>query len=350
MFDFHSLGGVPGNKITPIVVSILASERMFIPKMSSRAISSACGTADFVETFCDVEFSSDDLKNAVSGTNGSFVCGNDNYAPVGRHIIDAERPMGIDPRPMMMASIMSKKIAIGVTHLLIDIPAGKGAKIPDVGTARECARSFIGLGKELGIHIVCLVTRADQPIGKAIGPVLEAKECIEALENGDGPSSLIEKACGTAGILMEMNGTRDGSTRAAEILRSGKAHEKFLQIVKSQNGDPDLRSSDLVPGRFTKEIHAKRSGLIQYIDNAGMVAIAKGAGAPNDRGAGIVIEHNVGDRVDKGDVLFRIYAENDTKLSRAIDSARSRMPMHVSDEELPNIMKDMILEHICDVQ
>jgi len=287
VFDFHSLGGVPGNKITPIVVSIVASQGLVIPKLSSRAISSACGTSDYVDTFCDVELDTESLVSAVKKAGGVFACGNEDYAPVGKTIIDAERPMGIDPRPMMLASIMSKKIATGTTHLLIDIPMGRGAKMSDMTTAEEYARDLIGLGKHLGIHVECAVTYADQPLGRTIGPILEARECIEALENADIESPVLSKACGMAGIILEMSGIEDGLSKAEDIMRSGKAHEKFLQIVEAQHGDPNLKSDDLIPGKFSKDVHAKRDGYVQYIDNASMVAIAKGAGSPDDLGAGI---------------------------------------------------------------
>ncbi len=343
--DFHSLGGVPGNKITPIVVSIVASEGLTIPKMSSRAISSACGTSDYVDTFCDVEMDTKELLRAVNKTNGVFACGNENYAPVGSKIIKAERPMGIDPWPVMMASIMSKKVSIGITHLLVDIPMGSGSKIHDIETARRFARTIIDLGTILGIHIECAVSRADQPIGKAIGPILEARECISALEEGQGDPDVMEKACGMAGILLEMSGEKDGQSKAYDILKSGRAHRKFLEIVEAQNGDPGLKSSDLVPGGFVKDVHAKRSGIVQFIDNAGMVAIAKGAGCPSDLGAGIELLCKRGERVEKGDTLFRIYAENQSKLERAIESARSRRPMEVQDRPI-NPSEDMMIERI----
>ena len=342
LFDFHSLGGVPGNKITPIVVSIVASQGLRIPKLSSRAISSACGTSDFVETFCDVELDTSSLKEAVDSVGGVFACGNEDYAPVGRKIIAAERPMGIDPRPTMLASIMSKKVALGTNRLLIDIPMGQGSKIPDMDTASDFARDLIGLGKELGMEVCCAVTCADQPIGRSIGPVLEAIECIRTLEDGDGDPSVVDKACSIAGILLEMGGIEDGQRRAREILLSGLAHDRFLKIVKAQNGRPDLRSSDLSPGRFSKDVHAKRSGFVEYIDNQCMVAIAKGAGAPDDPGAGIVLKHHKGDSVEEGEVLFTIYAENQTKLDRAVDAARSRRPMHVS-EKAPQMLSDSMI-------
>ena len=189
-----------------------------------------------------------------------FACGNEDYAPVGRKIISAERPMGIDPRPMMLASIMSKKVALGTGHLLIDIPMGEGSKIPDMHVAEEFARDLSSLGEELGINVRCAVTCADQPIGRTIGPILEAKECIRTLEDGDGDPTVVDKACGMAGILLEMGGRKDGEALARKILASGKAHRKFLEIVEAQNGNPGLRSSDLVPGSYSKDVHAKRSG------------------------------------------------------------------------------------------
>ena len=345
VFDFHSLGGVPGNKITPIVVSIVASCGMVIPKLSSRAVSSACGTSDYVDTFCDVEMDSESLKRAIATVGGVFACGNEDYAPVGHKIIRAERPMGIDPRPMMMASIMSKKVSLGTTHLLVDLPMGNGSKIPDIQTAEEFSDALIDLGSILGMHVECAVTNADQPIGCAIGPILEARECIRILETGQGDSTVIDKACDMAGILLEMSGYADGSEKAREILRSGQAHRKFLEIVKVQNGDPDIRSDDLVPGTFVNEVHAKRTGKVQFVDNANIVAIAKGAGAPFDLGAGVELLHKKGDSVQEGEVLFRIHAENQAKLDRAIESAKSRRPMLVKDSPV-DVFPEMILKRI----
>ncbi len=346
IFDFHSLGGVPGNKITPIVVSIIASEGLIIPKMSSRAVSSACGTSDFVDTFCDVEMDSGRLRDAVSKVGGVFACGNEDYAPIGSKLIKAERPMGIDPWPTMMASIMSKKIALGTTHLLMDIPMGPGSKIPDMDAAKAFSDGMIDLGTILGIHVECAVTRAEQPIGRAIGPILEAKECIMALENRDPDPYVVDKACGLAGIILEMSGEKDGKARASEIFRSGKARGKFLEIVEAQGGDRNLSSDDLSPGSFWKDVHAKRTGVVQGLDGSNLVAIAKGAGAPADVGAGIYLFHKKGDRVKEGDTLFRIYAESRGKLDRAVESARSRRPMKVLEEPADPMPEDMVIRRI----
>jgi len=331
VFDFHSLGGVPGNKITPIVVSIVAAEGLTIPKLSSRAVSSACGTSDFVDTFCNVEMDTESLIDAIRRCKGVFACGNEDYAPVGNRIIQAERPMGIDPRPTMMASIMSKKVAIGTTHLLMDFPMGKDAKVPDLKAAESLANSMIGLGSLLGIHVECAITRADQAIGRAIGPILEARECIGILEAGKGDRDVVDKACGMAGIILEMAGAEDGRSKAMEVLESGKAHKRFLDIVEAQGGRRDLKSADLVPGEFSKDVHAKRNGTVQYIDSSSIVAVAKAAGAPSDDGAGVYFHHKAGDEVSEGDTLFTIYAESQAKLDRAVESARSRRPMLVSE-------------------
>lgn len=346
VFDFHSLGGVSGNMITPIVVSIVASEGLTIPKMSSRAVSSACGTADFVDTFCDVEIDAEKLAGTVRKVGGVFACGNDDYAPVGSMIIDAERPLGIDPRPTMMASIMSKKLAVGTTHLLVDIPVGRGTKVPDLKAAEGFANDLIDLGTVLGIHVECAASYADQPLGTAVGPILEARECIEVLENGDGDPHVVDKACAMAGILLEMAGETDGKARALEVLRSGQAHRKFLEIVEAQGGSPALKASDLTPGRFVRDVRACRDGIVQFVDNSSVKAIAKAAGSPGDDGAGMVLMHDKGDEVSKGDVLFRIYAENQAKLDRAVESARSRRPMKVSPEPAGKVPSEMVLERI----
>ena len=143
-----------------------------------------------------------------------------------------------------------------------------------------------------------------------------------------------------------MSGIKDGKTRALEIFRSGKAHEKFLEIVEAQGGSRTLASDDLAPGAFSKDVHAKRTGYVQEIDNASLVAISKGAGAPTDLGAGVYLLHKKGDKVKEGDVLFRIYAESQGKLDRALASARSRRPMKVLDSYISPVPDDMIVSRI----
>ena len=330
VFDFHSLGGVPGNKITPIVISIVAAQGLMIPKTSSRAISSACGTSDFVETFCDVELEASKVMAISEEVGGVFTWGGSmNLAPVDDMVIKIEHPLGINPRAQMLASIMSKKVAMGSTHLLVDIPMGSGTKVPTLEEAKAYARDLMGLGERIGMHVECAITYADQPIGVAVGPNLEARECISILEGADHPASVIEKACECAGIIFEMAGIPHGAEKAREILDSGAAHKKFLEIVAAQNGRPDLKSTDLEPGKYSYDVLANNPGYVHSIDNKEIVAIAKTAGSPSDKGAGLMIFKKKGQRVEHGDVLMTIYAESEAKLKRAKELAISNSPFDI---------------------
>ncbi len=330
VFDFHSIGGVPGNKVTPIVVSIVAAAGLMLPKTSSRAISSACGTSDFVETFCEVELSAEQVKEISERVGGVLAWGGSmNLAPVDDMVIKIENPLGINPRAQMLASIMSKKVAIGANNLLVDIPMGPGTKVPTLEKARDYVRDFTELGRILGMHIECAITYGDQPVGSAIGPKLEARECIRILEGEKHPSSVIEKACELAGIILEMGGIPNGAVRARELLDSGEAHKKFLEIVAAQGGNPKLKADDLVPGEYVNEIVSVKSGYVHSIDNKALVSIARASGAPNDKGSGILLMKKKGQRVEKGDVLFTIYSDNEAKGQRAKELALRMIPVKI---------------------
>ncbi len=330
VFDFHSFGGVPGNKITPIVVSIVAAAGVMIPKMSSRAISSACGTSDFVEVFCDVEMDAESIRRISEETGGLFAWGGGmNIAPVDDLVIKVEHPLGINPRAQMLASIMSKKVAISCNYLLIDIPTGAGTKVPTIEVARGYARDLMDLGDRLGMHIECAITYADQPVGNAVGPALEARECISVIEGSAHPSSVIEKACDCAGIILDMAGIPGGSVKAREILDSGAAYKKFKEIVAAQGGNPDIKSSDIKPGQFTEDILATKSGYVHAIHNKDIASIAKAAGAPNDKGAGLIIHKKKGQRIEAGEPIVTLYADNEAKLRRARETAIKYPPVDI---------------------
>lgn len=342
VFDFHSLGGVPGNKITPIVISIVAAAGLMIPKTSSRAISSACGTSDFVETFCDVELEASKVMAISEEVGGVFTWGGSmNLAPVDDMVIKIEHPLGINPRAQMLASIMSKKVAMGSSHLLVDIPMGAGTKVPTLEMAKAYARDLMDLGERIGMHVECAITYADQPIGVAIGPNLEASECISILEGAKHPSSVIEKACECAGIILEMAGINNGFEKAKQILESGEAHKKFMEIVVAQNGRSDLKSTDLQPGKYSYDLLASHAGYVHSIRNKEVVNIAKTAGAPSDKGAGLKIFKKKGQRVEEGEVLMTIYAESEAKLVRAQKAAISNSPFEI---------EGMLLKRVTDVK
>ena len=252
-----------------------------------------------------------------------------NIAPVDDMVIKIEHPLGINPRAQMLASIMSKKLAISANYLLVDIPMGSGTKVPTIEEARAYSRDLMDLGERLDMHIECAITYADQPVGSAVGPILEARECISILEGSKHPASVIEKACDCAGIILDMAGIPGGAAKAREILESGAAHKKFMEIVVAQGGNPELKSSDLVPGAFKEDVVASKSGYVHSIRNKDIVTIAKAAGAPNDKGAGMLIYKKKGQRVEAGEALFTIYADNEAKLRRARETARKYPPVEI---------------------
>ena len=175
ILDKHSVGGIPGDKTSMLVVPIVAAAGFTIPKTSSRAITSPAGTADRVETLCPVNLSINEIKEVVAKTNGCLVWGGSlELAPADDLFIQVEYPLGIDP--MLLPSILSKKKAIGATHVAIDIPTGMGAKIKTRTEAYTLASDFVDLGKRLGLNIQCALTFGDQPLGCGIGPALEARK------------------------------------------------------------------------------------------------------------------------------------------------------------------------------
>lgn len=344
VFDFHSVGGCPGNKITPIIVPIVAAAGLLIPKTFSRAISSAAGTADIMESICNVTLTAEKIKQITLEVGGVLAWGGAvRLAPVDDMLINVEYGLAIDPHSQVLASIMSKKKAVGAKHLLLDIPTGGGTKAPTEEIARRTARDFIELGEQIGINVECAITYGGQPIGRAIGPALEAAEAIAILEGAPGPRSVAEKALSLAGIILEMGGiTRNGYEEALAILKSGRALEKFRQIVEAQGGKENIGAADVPIGKYSKEITADKSGYVNQIDNRAVVRIAREAGAPYDKGAGLVIAKKAGQPVEKGELIYTIYAEHERKLKSAEGIARRLRPVRVESmvlDRVPTIKK-----------
>ena len=330
VFDFHSVGGCPGNKITLIVVPIVAAAGLLIPKTSSRAISSAAGTSDIVEVFARVDFDGNKLRSIAETTGGALVWGGSvNLAPADDLIIGVEYPLGIDPHAQLLASVMSKKKAVGAEYLVIDIPMGEGTKVPTMEEATAYAKDFVELGERLGIRVECAITYGGQPVGRAIGPALEAREAIAILEGETHPNSVIEKACGMAGMLLEMGGMKRGEATARELLMSGKALDKFREIVAAQGGDPNIKSADITIGQYSFAITAKMCGYVNAIYNKELVALARAAGSPRDKGAGVLLHKKRGNRVDEGEPVLTIYADIQAKLDQAVELSRKLNPITI---------------------
>ncbi len=327
--DKHSIGGVAGNCVTPVVVAIVTEAGLTMPKTSSRAVTSPAGTADVMEVFCDVEFTTDDIVDIVTATNGCLVWGGGvDLSPVDDELIRAENPLSIDPPGLLMASVLSKKQSAGSTDVVIDMPYGEGAKVESLVAARELADDFKRVGEHLDMNIQCAITHGAEPIGDGIGPTLEARDVLAVLE-GDGPESLRVKSVRLAEILLEHCGV---DVSATEILESGRALAQFRRIVDAQNGDPDVTTADLQPGTETKTVTAARAGIVTRIDNRQISDLARRTGAPQDSDAGLVIHRTVRDRVDVGDPLYTLHAEATAKLEEAESLAGQLEPIRVRDE------------------
>jgi len=339
--DKHSIGGVPGNKISLLVVPIIAASGLKIPKTSSRAITGAGGTADLMEVLAFVEFSANEVHQMTEKVGGVIVWGGaTNIAPADDRIIIQEYPFKIDARGQMLASVMAKKFAVGANLVVIDIPVGEYTKIPNLAEGRKLGREFIELGERLGMRVECALTYGDIPVGHSIGPKLEVIEALKVLEGATEPNSFIQKSVALAGIALEMSGKASrgtGAEMAQDILSKGKALEKFLQIVEIQGGDPKVRADAIIPGEHQFIVKAPASGYVIGMNNRSLITLARTAGAPHDRGAGILLHAKKGKLVKTGDPLFTIYAERTWRLQKAIEEGRRLMPVLVEGMLLDRI-------------
>jgi AMP phosphorylase len=344
ILDKHSIGGLPGDKTSMLVVPIVAAAGFTIPKTSSRAVTSPAGTADRVETLCPVNLSIAEIKKVVEMTNGCLVWGGAlELAPADDLFIQIEYPLGIDP--LLLPSIMSKKKAIGATHIVIDIPTGSGAKIKNMTEAYTLASDFVDLGKRLGMTIQCALTFGEQPLGCAVGPALEAREALTTLM-GDGPADLREKAVILAGMLFEMAGAEGGRQRAENMLQSGRAERKLREIIEAQGGDPNVKPEDIAVGAQKAEVTADQAGRIMWISTESIIRVAREAGAPKEKGAGVVFKAKLGEAVKKDGVLFEVYAERNSKLESALELARRLQPVVLSRKGEERMLLDQVPEKV----
>jgi AMP phosphorylase len=331
--DKHSIGGVPGNKISLLVVPLIAASGLKIPKTSSRAITGAGGTADLMEVLAPVEFSASEVQQMTEKAGGVIVWGGaTNIAPADDKIIIQEYPFKIDARGQMLASVMAKKYAVGASLVVIDIPVGVLTKVPSMQEGRKLAREFIELGERLNMRVECALTYGDIPVGHSIGPKLEVIEALRVLEGATEPNSFIQKSISIAGIAFEMSGKAargTGASMAQELLSNGKALEKLRKIIEIQGGDPNIRSTDIQPGEFQFMVKAQTSGYVIEMNNRSLITLARIAGAPHDPGAGILLHAKKGTMVKAGEPIFTIYADRNWRLQKAIEEGRRLMPVVV---------------------
>ncbi len=308
--DKHCIGGIPGNRTSMLIVPIIAAHGMLMPKTSSRAITSPAGTADTMGLLARVQLSPEQLREIIRCQRGCLAWGGAaRLAPVDDILISVERPLSLDSQGQMVASILSKKLAAGSTHLLVDIPMGPTAKVRQMREALQLRKLFEFVGDRLGLHIEVVISNGRQPVGRGIGPVLELRDVMQVLNNDpQAPADLRQKALWLAGRVLEFDPDvrgGQGYAIARDILDSGRAMNKMQDIIEAQGRNPET----VAVGRLRHKIKAPANGFVTAIDNLQIARIARLAGAPMDKGAGVDLMKKLGDAVKSGEVLYFIHAD-----------------------------------------
>lgn len=319
VLDKHCVGGLPGNRTTPIAVAIAAAAGHLVPKTSSRAITSPAGTADTMEVMAPVALELAAMRRVVEAEGACIVWGGGlDLSPADDMLIRIERPLDFDSEGQMVASILSKKAAAGSNHVLIDLPIGPTAKVRSKDAAKTLSQRLSAVAAALDQTIYIHQSDGSAPVGRGIGPTLEAHDVLAVLRReSNAPSDLRERALDVAGAMLGLVGT-NGRARAAEVLDSGRAEAKFLAICDAQGGFTE-------PGRAQQRqpVTAERTGMVTAIDNRRIAKIAKLAGAPGRKTAGVLLRARVGDAILVGQPLFEVHAETRGELDWALSYAAS---------------------------
>ncbi len=330
--DKHSTGGVAGTRTTMILVPIIAAAGFQIPKTSSRAITSPAGTADTMEVVAPVTFTPRQIEGLVARAGGCVVWGGHlGLAPADDILIQIEQPLAFESFDKIIVSIMAKKVASGANHLVLDIPVGPTMKIQHFKDAEVIGRKFTFLAKKFDIKVIIDSSEIRENAGRGIGPVLEARDVFQVLEqHKDRPLALEAKAIRLAGKLLNIcfadtPGKKNlvGEDVARDLLVSGKARTKMQEIIKAQGGDPSVESDALRPGRFVHEVKALRRGHIHAIDNNQITVICRILGCPTDKKAGMYLNRKLEGTVDKNDILCTLYSSDTWRLTEAIETIKN---------------------------
>jgi thymidine phosphorylase len=318
ILDKHCVGGLPGNRTTLLVVPIVTACGAVMPKTSSRAITSPAGTADTMETLAPVDLDLAAMRRVVEREGGCVVWGGAvRLSPADDVLIRVERPLDLDGTGQLIASVLSKKAAAGAQQVLIDMPVGPTAKLRSRDAADALAAALTAVGDAVGLHVRVLQTDGSQPVGRGIGPALEARDVLAVLQrDASAPRDLRDRALILAGHVLEMGGFAQegsGQAMAADALESGRAWAKFQAICAAQGG---LREPPRP--RFTRDWPAPSTGRVIAIDNRQVAMAAKLAGAPASAAAGVTMEVRLGDRVDRGQPLFQLHADSKGELEYAL--------------------------------
>lgn len=325
--DKHCVGGLPGNRTTPIIVAICASLGLTMPKTSSRAITSPAGTADVFETLAPVDLSLAQIREVVEAEGACIAWGGSvRLSPADDLLLRVERALDMDTEGQLIASVLSKKIAAGSTHVVIDLPVGPTTKIRSQENAASLQSNLNTVARTFGLHTRCIVTDGLQPVGRGIGPALEARDVIAVLTNAPAaPKDLRQRALTLAGAALEMAGLStpgNGEALATAALDDGRAWAKLQRICQAQGG---MRDPPRAAHTYT--LPTAHSGFVTGMNNRKLSRLAKLAGAPDDKAAGIVMQVRLGDDVVAGQPLLTVHAETRGELDYALQYAAANADM-----------------------
>jgi thymidine phosphorylase len=319
--DKHCVGGLPGNRTTPIVVAVVAANGLVMPKTSSRAITSPAGTADTMETLAPVDLDIAAMRRVIETEGGCIAWGGAvHLSPADDIFVRVERELDVDTEGQLIASVLSKKIAAGSTHVVIDIPAGPTAKVRGEEAATQLADRMISVASSFGLAVICVKTDGSQPVGRGIGPALEAFDVLAVLKNADNaPDDLRRRSAVLAGAALEIGGKAErgkGTALALETLTNGRALTKFEAICEAQGG---MRTPPTAA--HVHPLKAPRAGRVVHINNRKLARLAKLAGAPDQKAAGVHMEVRLGQELDRGEPFLHVHAETRGELAYALDYA-----------------------------
>ena len=330
--DKHSTGGV-GDKTTFIISPIVASLGVPVAKMSGRGLGHTGGTIDKLESIPHMRTSltHEEFLNTVKKVGFSIIGQSGNIVPADKKLYALRDVTGtVDSMQLIAASVMSKKIAAGADCILLDVKTGSGAFMKTLDDSVKLAKTMVSIAKSVGKKAVALITNMDRPLGKAIGNSLEIIEACDTLK-GKGPRDLTEISIELAANMLNLAGKGSLEVcrgKAREVIKNGKAFDKFKEMVHAQGGDVSvLDNSDAFPkAKVEYTVKAKKSGFIHKFDTekVGIASVILGAGRETkestvDFTAGIILEKTIGDFVEKDEPLAKFYSSEISKCKDAED-------------------------------
>jgi pyrimidine-nucleoside phosphorylase len=331
--DKHSTGGV-GDKTSFIVAPLAAAAGVIVPMMSGRALGHTGGTLDKLESIPGfrTDLTAEEFAKQLAEHGLAFIGQTEHLAPADRKLYALRDVTGtVESIPLIASSIMSKKLAEGVDALVLDVKVGSGAFMKKQVDARRLAQAMVGIGRRMDKKVQALITDMSQPLGYAVGNALEVMEASQTLQNA-GPADLT-KLCIELAARMIFLGKKaasldDARRMAEQHLVDGSAYKKFKQVVAAQGGNPQaLDKFELLPNATgMREVTSPRPGYVSSIAAQDIGAASNMIGAGRDRkedaidpAVGIILEVKVGEKVDAGAILCRLYYTKEDRVEEAAE-------------------------------